>query len=197
MSTAWHYMKDGAQTGPATTEELKSLITGGTIKADTLVWRDGLPSWVAASTLSEFADVVPPAPAAPVTAVATSAASAGPGEVTPDPTDVEKNKVFGVLAYIGILWLVPLLAAKDSPFARYHCNQGLVLFLGAIAAWVATIILDMILIFIPVLGWFLMILLHVGLIVGILALAIIGIINAANGLCKPLPLIGHRLTLLK
>ena len=131
MSTAWHYMKDGAQTGPATTEELKSLITGGTIKADTLVWRDGLPSWVAASTLSEFADVVPPAPAAPVTAVATSAASAGPGEVTPDPTDVEKNKVFGVLAYIGILWLVPLLALPqlthyvlDGVFWRRAQNPG-------------------------------------------------------------------------
>jgi uncharacterized membrane protein len=190
-------MKDGAQNGPATTEDIKSLISSGTIKADSLVWRDGLPSWVAANTLSEFADVAPPVLPTPPVVASVPPASGGPGTVIPDATDVEKNKVFGVLAYIGILWLVPLLAAKDSPFARYHCNQGLVLFLAAIAAWIATIILDMILIFIPVLGWFLMILLHVGLIVGILALAIVGIVNAANGLCKPLPLIGNRFTLLK
>ncbi len=36
-----------------------------------------------------------------------------------------------VLAYI--IFLIPLLAAKDSKFARYHTNQGLVLFLAALA----------------------------------------------------------------
>ena len=37
-----------------------------------------------------------------------------------DPSDVEKNKVMGVLAYLGILVLIPILAAKESPFARFH-----------------------------------------------------------------------------
>jgi uncharacterized membrane protein len=72
-----------------------------------------------------------------------------------------------------------------------------VLFLGAIAAWITTIVLDLVLVFIPFLGWFLMVVLHIGLILGILALAIIGVINAANGVCKPLPLIGNRFTLIK
>lgn len=44
--------------------------------------------------------------------------------------DVNGNKVFGILAYIGILFLVPLFAAKDSQYARFHTNQGLVLFIA-------------------------------------------------------------------
>lgn len=197
MSNPWHYMKDGAQAGPVTTDELKGLIASGAIKADTLVWREGLATWVAANTQSELAGVTPPAAAPPAPAAAPAGTGGGPGVFTPDAADVEKNKVMGILAYLGILWLVPLLAAKDSPFARYHCNQGLVLFLGAIAAWIATIVLDLVLVFIPFLGWFLMVVLHIGLILGVLALAIIGIINAANGACKPLPLIGNRFTLIK
>jgi uncharacterized membrane protein len=195
MSIAWHYMKNGAQTGPATTDELKALISSGAIKADTMVWREGLASWVAANTQEDFAGVVPPA--APPPAPAAAGVSGGPGVFTPDAADVDKNKVMGILAYLGILWLVPLLAAKDSPFAKYHCNQGLVLFLGAIAAWIVLIILNMVLVFIPIIGWFLMFVLNLGLIIGVLALAIIGIINAANGACKPLPVIGNRFTLIK
>ena len=49
---------------------------------------------------------------------------------TPDTTasyaaaDVQNNKVMAVLSYIGILVLIPILAAKESPFARFHANQG-------------------------------------------------------------------------
>jgi uncharacterized membrane protein len=116
---------------------------------------------------------------------------------TPDPADVEKNKVMGILAYLGILWLVPLLAAKDSAFARYHTNQGLVLILASIAVWIVSFVLDFVLVFIPVVGWIMMALLHFGLFIGIIVLVVLGIINAANGVCKPLPLIGNRFTLIK
>ena len=190
MSIAWHYMKNGVQTGPATTDDVKSLIASGAIKADTLVWRDGLASWVAANTQADFAGVLPPAapppPAAPV------GASGGPGVFIPDAADVEKNKVFGILAYLGILWLVPLLAAKDSPFARYHCNQGLVLFLGAMCVWFACLIVTAI----PYLN-LIMILVWPAFGIVCLVFAILGIVNAVNGVCKPLPLIGNRFTLIK
>jgi uncharacterized membrane protein len=189
MSIAWHYMKNGAQTGPVTADELKALISSGAIKADTLVWREGLASWVSANTQSEFTGVVPPAPAA---------TGGGPGVFTPEAADVEKNKVFGVLAYLPpLLFLVPLLAARESKFAIYHCNQGLVLTLAAFAASIAVMILNMVLVFIPFLGWFLMFVLHLGLFVGVIVLAIMGIINAAGGVCKPLPLIGNRFILVK
>ena len=93
-----------------------------------------------------------------------------------DKDDIEKNKVMGLLAYI--LFFIPLLAAKDSPFARYHANQGLVLFLAAILSSVILII--------PILGWIIAPILSIVITV----LAVIGIINALNGKAKELPVIG-------
>ncbi len=101
-----------------------------------------------------------------------------------DPADAENNMVMGIIAYI--LFFIPLLAAKESPFAMYHANQGLTLFLAALIVSVAGSI-------IPLLGWF--IILPLGML-GCLILAIIGIINAVNKKCQPLPLIG-KYTLIK
>lgn len=104
--------------------------------------------------------------------------------MTADPnTDAQNNKVYAILAYI--IFFIPMIAAKDSKFAMYHANQGLTLFLLYLACQIVFRI-------IPFLGWVLIPL--AGLFC--LALAIIGIINAANGETKPLPLIGQY-TLLK
>ncbi len=59
--------------------------------------------------------------------------------------DADTNRVFGILAYLGIFVLVPIIVAKDSPFAKYHSNQGLVLFLVEISI---SVILTIISIFI-------------------------------------------------
>ena len=61
-----------------------------------------------------------------------------------DPQDINNNKGMSVLAYIGFLFLVPLLACPNSKFARYHTNQGLVLFLLEFALGVVTGILGII-----------------------------------------------------
>nr|WP_296266020.1 zinc-ribbon domain-containing protein [uncultured Merdimonas sp.] len=46
------------------------------------------------------------------------------------PEDVRQNKAMGVLSYIGVLVLVPLLAGnKQSEYVRFHLNQGAVLFI--------------------------------------------------------------------
>lgn len=43
--------------------------------------------------------------------------------------EVKKNKLMGVLSYLGILILVPLLAGdKSSAYVRHHANQGIILF---------------------------------------------------------------------
>lgn len=120
---------------------------------------------------------------------------------TPDTTasysaaDVQNNKAMGILSYLGILVLIPLLAAKDSPFARYHANQGLVLLLCEVGFSVASMILSVIFAFLGPLAllWTL-----VSWLVSLafLALLILGIVNAAQGLCKELPLIG-RIRILK
>lgn len=189
MST-WHYMKNGAQTGPISTDELKGLIASGAVKADTMVWREGMAAWAAANTQPEFAGAAPATPPAPPPAPA--AAGEKPAEFTPDATDVEQNKVMGILAYLGILFLVPLLAARQSKFAMFHCNQGLILFLICLVIWIPMVIIGLI----PFVG-LIMIVLGPLVWLCILVLMILGIINAAKGVCKPLPLIGTLFTLVK
>lgn len=98
-----------------------------------------------------------------------------------DPNDVQQNRLMGALAYLGILILVPLFAAKESPFARFHCNQGLIL----IIAEVVVNILYRIFKNVPVIGLIIAI-----VEIALFVLAILGIINAAKGKAKELPLIG-------
>ncbi len=103
--------------------------------------------------------------------------------------DIEKNKVMAILSYFGILVLIPLLAAKDSKFARYHVNQGLVLAICEIVYNVLAGILKAVILTIsPLLTIVTTLIDLVGLV--FLVLAIIGIVNAANGRAKELPVIG-------
>lgn len=107
-----------------------------------------------------------------------------------DPQDIEKNKFMAILAYFGILVLIPIFAAKDSKFARYHSNQGLILCIVGILYSIGYSILSSIILAI---SWRLYWLVSI---IGILGLAllvwfVIGIINAASGKAKELPFIGH------
>ena len=103
-----------------------------------------------------------------------------------DPQDIEKNKVMAILAYLGILVLVPLFGAKESRFARFHTNQGLILCIVGIALYIIVrILLAISWKLAAIVGVFLWI-----IEIAIFILAIIGIINAAKGRAKELPLIG-------
>ena len=113
-------------------------------------------------------------------------------EVTPE--DVQNNKAFAILAYFWLLVLVPIFAAKESKFARFHANQGLVLCIVETAWWLINFIITAILI--HTLSWSTLWVLSLwGVIywlvsVGIFVFAIIGIVNAAQGSVKPLPIFG-------
>ncbi len=91
------------------------------------------------------------------------------------------EKVYGVLAYIGILFIVPLAAGKTE-FSRYHANQGLVLFIADVIVGIISAIFA----FIPIIGWLISLVLSIA----ILVFMIIGIVHAAQGEMKPLPVIG-------
>ena len=96
-----------------------------------------------------------------------------------DAKDIEENKLIAAVGYLGILFLVPLLAKKDSPFAQYHAKQGFVLFIaGIIASFLFGI---------PILGTFLL-----GPIAWIITviLFIMGLVNVFGGKATPLPIIG-------
>ena len=105
------------------------------------------------------------------------------------------------MSYIGILVLVPLIAAPNSKFARFHANQGLVLLIGEIAFnIVRTVLLSVLKIS---LRFSILSVLYsvISIVTGILNLifavfAIIGIIYAAQGKAKELPIVS-KINLLK
>ena len=118
-----------------------------------------------------------------------------------DPADIQQNKAMGILSYIGILVLVPLFGCKQSKFAQFHAKQGFNVMLLGLAVGFINIWLNLIkftktvhtiwgytqeikytpigVTIISVLLW-----------LGATAFSVIGIINAATGKQKTLPLIG-------
>ncbi|MDD4171458.1 MAG: hypothetical protein PHQ94_04395 [Syntrophomonas sp.] len=94
-----------------------------------------------------------------------------------DPGDIEQNKTMAGLAYI--IFFLPLIACPDSQFGRYHANQGLLLF---ILGFAGSLVLSMI----PIIGWLLLPIFGLG----VLVLAIIGLVNGFGGKAKELPIIG-------
>jgi len=101
-----------------------------------------------------------------------------------ESSDVEKNKAMAIVGYIiPILFFIPLLSeeGKKSAFAKFHANQQLNLLLFVVIGYTVSSILMIILI-----GFLLYLLVMVGSVVFL----IMGIINAAKGEMKKLPLIG-------
>jgi uncharacterized membrane protein len=107
-----------------------------------------------------------------------------------DGKDNSSNMVMGILCYLGILVLIPIFAAKDSKFVRFHANQGLILLLVevayGIATWLVTLIISIVS---PRLGFMVGSLLHL-VNYAFLVLMILGIINVVKGIEKELPIIG-------
>ncbi|MCI7571236.1 MAG: zinc-ribbon domain-containing protein [Clostridiales bacterium] len=106
-----------------------------------------------------------------------------------DAQDIQNNKAMAILAYLSILVLIPLFAAKESKFARFHTNQGLILAIAEIIFSIAYSIISSILYAISWRLGFIATIISICSIV-FLILAIIGIVNAADGKAKELPIIG-------
>lgn len=92
--------------------------------------------------------------------------------------DVQKNKVIAALAYL--VFFLPLIAAPDSRFGRFHANQGLLLLILSIAG-------NIVLRIIPFLSSILMPLFSLFCFI----LCIMGLANTLNGKARELPLIGQ------
>ncbi len=110
-------------------------------------------------------------------------------ELSMEQEDIDANKVYGILSYIGFLFIIPLLAAKESRFAKFHANQGMVAFLtelvlsagsGAVCALLSAVHLGALAA-------------TIGPLISLISLAfsVTGIVFAAQGKAKELPLIGR------
>ena len=98
-------------------------------------------------------------------------------------TSSSNDMWMGILAYLGILALVPYLVKDQSSFVRAHALRGINLLILEVIAWVAVGVFS----WIP---WFNSIL---SAVVGLASfvLSLIGIINVANKEDKDLPFIGE------
>lgn len=94
------------------------------------------------------------------------------------PEDVEKGKGMAWLSYLGILWLIPLLAMKENAFCKFHVKQGIILTILLFAVWIVG--------WIPFIGWLFLAVVYVYALV----MTIMGIINAASGRYWKMPILG-------
>ena len=116
-----------------------------------------------------------------------------------DAQDVKNNKAMGIPAYF--IFFIPLLAAKESRFARYHANQGLILLIFYFGIGVIYSILSSIFI-VPLLSggfglWGIFSLIFTLIYIVLAVLGILGIVNAAQGKMKPMPVIGSLFKIIK
>lgn len=94
--------------------------------------------------------------------------------------DIRRNKGISFLSYFGPLFLIPYLARRDSEFARFHSNQGLLLLLANIAVNACSAA-------VPILGRLIGVIGSIFVVCGFIS----GIVNVSRGLKKPLPVIGE------
>lgn len=107
-----------------------------------------------------------------------NSAPMNPPAPVPQPP-ASTNAGMAILAYLGILIVIPFLTdAKNDPFVKFHIKQGLALIISEVVGTFIYVI--------PFLGW----VAGFALLIFNLAMTITGIINAASGKQKELPIIG-------
>jgi uncharacterized membrane protein len=103
--------------------------------------------------------------------------------------EIEDGKLMAILAYI--IFLVPLLAARDKKFAMFHTEQSLVLIIAWIVIYIAFIIVSIIINKISSALACGISILSILIWLAFLVFWIMGLINAGTGKLKELPLIGQ------
>ena len=103
---------------------------------------------------------------------------------TPPPSTTE-DKTVAIVAYITLIgFIVAILIhnGKKTRLGAYHLRQVLGLFITGFAVGICQIVL----VFIPILGWLAIIVLWISMLV----FWITGLIAAINGQMKPMPIVG-------
>lgn len=109
--------------------------------------------------------------------------------------EIADNKVVCVLAYIPILFWLPLITG-NTPYCRFHANQSLLLLLASIALGFASAVVGLIIGWIPVIGWIISGIIDLAVALVCLVLMIYGMIMTGQGSSKDLPVIGSLATLI-
>lgn len=94
------------------------------------------------------------------------------------PNDIEQNKSVAALGYI--LFLIPMIGTRNSQYAQFHANQGLLVQVLMLVIWLVVLLIPIVLVNLIAQ------LLNIICVVWI----VLGILHAIRGEAKPLPLIG-------
>ena len=109
-----------------------------------------------------------------------------PPPVTP-VAPVTEDRTVAILAYItpiGFIVAIVMHGSKKTALGSFHLRQTLGLFLTGLVCWPINFILA----FIPILGW----LCILGIMFSMIALWVMGLIAAASGQQKPVPVLGQK-----
>jgi uncharacterized membrane protein len=111
-----------------------------------------------------------------------------PPPVAPAPSGAEDRTV-AILTYvtiIGFIIAIVMHTSKKTALGTYHLRQGLGLFVTAVVAWFACMVIA----FIPILN-VAMFALGPIVCIGLFVLWLLGFIAAVNGQQKPMPVLGE------
>jgi hypothetical protein len=102
----WHFTKGGAQAGPVTWTQLRQLAASGQLQPTDVVWKAGMPSWVAAGTIQNLFPSVP--------AVSSPALPAMPAPPPASPPDApgRAGAIINLLQQANDLWRKLTLAQR-------------------------------------------------------------------------------------
>lgn len=154
--TAYFVAVDGAQTGPFTIEEVQVQCSRGTIRRDTLMWRDGLADWQRAEQVLQG------------TGISFSA------EITPPPFPGSVSQSHAAPADQELRFAVPAASLSAASGTRW-VGEGWKLFTAAPGMWIVAVLIwfgvQLLLAFVPVLGSLAGVLLGPSFAVGLLAFA--------------------------
>ncbi|MHC4824188.1 MAG: RDD family protein [Planctomycetota bacterium] len=163
MSAEWFYADDEQQKGPIAEVDLRALLLSGSLPVDTLVWSEGMASWVSAEKVPDlYRPVQTPPPVsssmAPHVEATTAGAGAGPApssngngngnnfggaRVQASPEQVARSRqawnrflariTDGVLMSIVFALLFGVAAEQDPNFLEFAIAQVMTLSIFAFA----------------------------------------------------------------
>jgi len=134
----WHYARDGQKFGPTDLGGLRQMARCQHLLADSLVWSDGLPAWVPASTI-ETLDF--PAPKQPEASTDKPDADALGQAIPRYPAlyrSSNERAFLGVCAGLAHKWSVPVLAVRTAVVLLMPLLMGWAYFLGVFLPAVPT-----------------------------------------------------------
>jgi uncharacterized membrane protein len=113
-----------------------------------------------------------------------------PGPEGSETSPSERSRWIAAISYLTFLCFFSLWRSKDDPFIKYHARQGFLLLLGECVVIVATLILEVTIGKLRLVGMLVIGLFRLAAGLGALTLSVVGFVKALFGEYWHLPLLG-------